>query len=324
MNNPAIQATPQTLRLIRTIPTTIKDFIEIGFLAFGYAAQSITITLTINLSAIISITKKYFIVMTYNRTGSTWNTIYPLYNVNSGTEDVEIIMRVINGTAEIRLLRTAGTSAGTATIDIDMRTTDYDTRFSPASGTGTQGRTGYEIPPYDNGETCPALTNTLLGGTRRKLNDWPNDLNVPIIPDPTYPSLLARLFPNYAVKAGWSEGYKNIGLTVVIPAAVTNIILTAWCRCDTAPGASNNACFLTQGRNINSGAAPGGWTLGTRYDMAFANNAYYQVFTDIHTLADVGLIADRIALINWGRDASNGFESCQKDVYCCSLQITFS
>lgn len=318
-----ILATPQTLRTIRALPTTVKNYIEIGNAVFGYCTTFLRMTIAADISATVSIVKKYLVCMSYNGTGNTWQQVTPLYQAKTGAEDFELVLNVVNGTAYFQLLRSAGTTAGNAIIDIELRTLDVDTRFNTSSGTGT-GNLPSEYQPYENGTERNILTNQLIAGNRRSLSDWPNPLNAPIVPDPSYPSLQTRFFANFPAKVGDSRGYKCIGNTIVIPAAKTNIILTSWCRCSAAPGASNRAVFLTAGRDINSGAAPSAWTTGTRFDMTFANNAYYQVFTDTHTLADVGLVADRIALISWGRDAANGFDSCQNDVYCCSLQITFS
>jgi hypothetical protein len=321
-----IQATPQTFRTIRELPTTVKNYIEIGNIAFGYCTQFLRMTITADISATFSIVKKYLIAMSYNGTANSWQTVFPIFQAKTGTHDFDILIKINNGTAYFYLLRSAGTTAGNAIIDIELRTTDYDTRFNPTTGTGS-GFSQYEYSPYENGAEIFENTNILLGGNRHNLSDWPPTgyvFNAPIKPDPSYPSLQTRLFPNFASKTGDWEGLKAIGLTVVIPAAMTNIIFTSWCRCASAPGAGTDASFSMWGRNINSGAAPSAWAAGTRHNMVFANNAYYQKFTDSHTLVNLGLVADRIALITWGRDGSNGYETCQKDIYCCSLQITFS
>ncbi len=108
----------KTIGLIRTVPTTVNDAVDIGSFGLSNGGGVLDISVIIP-SGSFSVSKKYLLAIKYSQTGGAWVIASPTSNSDSyGGNDVDLDVNVNGGTASLRLRRSAGTTAGTAYITI--------------------------------------------------------------------------------------------------------------------------------------------------------------------------------------------------------------
>ena len=167
---------PVLYYMTRTVPTVLNDYVSIASWTSG--SQANVFALSVNVSNGAFAASKYYVAaLNYNATGNVWRVLRPLSDGGAyGGNNYEILINVSNQTVTLRLRRTAGATAGTARIYLQVyndpsavltesTTTANDAAvYTELSPTGAEwhitGNTGTTASAYnDNG----AQVNNFLG-----------------------------------------------------------------------------------------------------------------------------------------------------------------
>ena len=135
-------------RFLRTVPTAVNDYVEIcKNTAQTNGSYMVRINVVVDFSTTYSIAKQYLIAVSYNATGAVYLKAPSIRKQSTGTDDFQIEVQMNAGGLILRLVKTAGTTAGgIATIDIESRNNSADGRigfdsdargFAELTGTGT-------------------------------------------------------------------------------------------------------------------------------------------------------------------------------------------
>jgi hypothetical protein len=122
--------------IVRTVPTTVADTIEIGSVGIANGAHNVRLSVTVS-SGGFSVAKTYTVPVGYGLGGSTWYALVPTADSGafSGNDFAVDIMNVANN-ATFRIRRTAGSTAGSANVRVETSGLTNDT-FSESSTTST-------------------------------------------------------------------------------------------------------------------------------------------------------------------------------------------
>jgi len=123
--------------LTRTLPTTVNDYVEIGKFYVPNSGHSLDITVTVTDGG-FSVAKRYILPLNYS-INSDWQIALPISDTGAyGGNNFDLDVKQVNTeqTVYLRLRRTAGTTAGTAIVQIQQRGSVNDT-FTAMTGTGT-------------------------------------------------------------------------------------------------------------------------------------------------------------------------------------------
>jgi hypothetical protein len=136
-------ASPANVELTRTLGTTVGDVVEIGNFSVNQGAHNIRISVTVD-NASFSVAKTYSITSNWNITGGIWQEVVPISNsgMYGGANDFVLDVRSPDNVTYIRLRRTNGSAAGTATVRIESvgKITDVFTETTAtASGATVSG-----------------------------------------------------------------------------------------------------------------------------------------------------------------------------------------
>ena len=127
---------PANIELIRAVPTTINDFIEIGNFNLGNGAHNFRISATSSI-ANSSEAKTYIVSTLFHQTGATWQQLNPISNTGPyNFNDFELDINVTNSICYLRLRKTAGAVGGNAQIRIENTGSILD-QFTPTSAIGS-------------------------------------------------------------------------------------------------------------------------------------------------------------------------------------------
>lgn len=119
---PGPGGTSSTIVLRRAIPTVVNDAIDIGSFKLTNDAHVFDIAITVSESG-FSVAKAYAIA-TNRSINAAWQIALPLVDTGAGSSqdfDLDILQADAASTLSLRIRRTAGATAGTATIQIKSR-----------------------------------------------------------------------------------------------------------------------------------------------------------------------------------------------------------
>ena len=133
----------RTIGVTRTVPTTVNDAVDIGSFGFSNGGGVLDISIIIP-SGGFSVSKKYSLAIKYSQTGGAWVIASPTSNSDSyGGNDVDLDVNVNGGTTNLRLRRSAGTTAGTAYITIIQSGINTDVFTSSTTVNSVTAPTSY-------------------------------------------------------------------------------------------------------------------------------------------------------------------------------------
>jgi hypothetical protein len=127
----------QAITVTRAVPTTVDDIIEIGTFTLTHSAHTFDIAITVS-AASFSVAKAYTLVTNFG-INSDWQTALPLFDTGAFlSQNFDLDVKQVDGDQKLylRLRRTAGTTAGTATIHIRPRGVTADV-FQESSATAS-------------------------------------------------------------------------------------------------------------------------------------------------------------------------------------------
>lgn len=128
-----------TRSLSRTLPTntSTNNGVDIASVTLTNGAAHFAVTVTIASSG-YSTSKYYNFAASYNQTNNVWTTAIPLASTGAyqALQDSDLEINVSNFVLSLRLRRTLGTTAGTASITIEHQGTVTDT-FTASSTVAT-------------------------------------------------------------------------------------------------------------------------------------------------------------------------------------------
>ena len=125
-----------TISLIRTIPTTVGNEVDLGSFAFSSGGGNLNIDVTVP-SVSYSEAKHYIIPVQYYAGTGPWQIVQPISDTGPWSgQDLDLEIQITNSTASLRLRRTAGTTAGTAYVTITQQGVPTD-GFTPSTGTSS-------------------------------------------------------------------------------------------------------------------------------------------------------------------------------------------
>lgn len=126
----------KSLYLSRTIPTTVGDYVEIGYFTINNGAHSVKIAMT-NSDNSFTVSKEYIISSAYAAT-SDWVLVNPITSSGDFSGNDYFLVAQENSTSLLfRLLRTGGTTSGTAQIAIQYDGDPVSATWVEQSGTGS-------------------------------------------------------------------------------------------------------------------------------------------------------------------------------------------
>lgn len=132
--------------ITRTLPTTVGNYVEIGNFSILNGGHSFNISITIS-SVGVSISKTYSINTQYAAV-ATWKTVNFLTSSGAYSgQDFELEIMQDTYITYLRIRRTAGTTAGTANINIQNTGLSTDV-FTGTTGTGVSTTSGYYGGPW--------------------------------------------------------------------------------------------------------------------------------------------------------------------------------
>lgn len=119
--------------LTRTIPTTVGTEVDIGSFTLTNGSGNFEIWINVP-STGYSQSKRYFLPASF--TPVAWATVLPIgtTGIYNATNDMDLDIQNSSGVTSLRLIRTAGTTAGTAQIVIEQEGTIGDV-FTPSTAT---------------------------------------------------------------------------------------------------------------------------------------------------------------------------------------------
>ncbi len=133
----------RTIGVTRTVPTTVNDAVDIGSFGFSNGGGVLDVSIIIP-SGGFSVSKKYLLAVKYSQTGGAWVIASPTSNSDSyGGNDVDLDVNVNGGTTNLRLRRSAGTTAGTAYITIIQTGINTDAFTSSTTVNSVTAPTSY-------------------------------------------------------------------------------------------------------------------------------------------------------------------------------------
>jgi hypothetical protein len=133
----------RTVNLQRTIPTVTNDVVQIGSWdqQSSQGAGQFDITVTV-MSAGWAQTKRYAAGVFYHATAGAWQKMFPISTtgIYGGAEDFDVDINSNAYTASFRIRRTAGSTAGVATVTIARH--GLETAFVPSTATASVAAPG--------------------------------------------------------------------------------------------------------------------------------------------------------------------------------------
>jgi len=134
-----------------SMPTAVGNTREIGVLTHNEGGRGATAEVFVNFAVSgAAVSKRYFIPLVFNSASSGWVKLLPITSagIYDGTQDFEVEMRTntsgspSGGIDTLRVVRTAGTVAGTADVVIQYHGSDVDgNTFTATSNTSTSAVT---------------------------------------------------------------------------------------------------------------------------------------------------------------------------------------
>lgn len=104
----------------RTLPVVVDDCVDIGTFTISNGAHSMRLSITVPSSG-FSVAKEYDLVALYNQTAGAWQIVNPIVDTGVySSQNFRLEAMVSNNVVTLRIRRTSGTTAGTATILIHM------------------------------------------------------------------------------------------------------------------------------------------------------------------------------------------------------------
>lgn len=122
LHDPLPPSSNGAIILRRAVPTTVADSVEIGSFKLINDAHAFDLAMTVSDSS-FSVAKAYTIV-TQRGMNTDWEIALPLFDTGPGSSqnfELDVKQTDAASTVSLRLRRTAGTTAGTATIQIQPR-----------------------------------------------------------------------------------------------------------------------------------------------------------------------------------------------------------
>lgn len=131
---------PITYQSTRTAPIVVDNYVEIGTVTKTNGVANYDIRVTMQGSG-VSVSKTYRVSTFYNASAGAYQLLLPLSSsgVYSG-QNFELEMNGFNNTDTLRVRRTAGTTAATVYVTMEIGPTEVTT-FSALTGTGTSAIT---------------------------------------------------------------------------------------------------------------------------------------------------------------------------------------
>lgn len=171
-------SSPVLYYMARTLPTAVSDYVDV--VSWTSGSQANVFALSVNVSdGAFAASKHYIAALNYNATGGAWRVLRPLSDGGAfNSNNYEVLINVSNRTVTLRLRRTAGATAGTARIYLQVYNdpstvltesvaggTDA-TAYTELSSTGAEwhitGNTGTTPSAYnDNGAQASNFIGTL-------------------------------------------------------------------------------------------------------------------------------------------------------------------
>lgn len=157
-------------------------------------------------------------------------------------------------------------------------------------------------------------TFTLYAGQLESPNnsDWVVNNLASAIADGTYPALTVRAFDK--------DAEEGVGFYQTIPANVSNLKISIKARSASANG---NAVFRLYSRAIPSGSPPGTWSTPFQFNTLTFSNAYFNYFSQIVPLSQLGLQQGTLYLFEFTRYANLAADTLANDVYLVELALTW-
>jgi len=117
------------------VPTVVDDALEFATVTNTNFSVNVEIWFTVHDNAFAQ-SKRYFAPLSYNGTGGAWHQLLPVSTtgVYAGN-NAEIDVKITNAVATFRIRRQAGTTVGTADINISLGTAISASTIADASGT---------------------------------------------------------------------------------------------------------------------------------------------------------------------------------------------
>lgn len=126
----------RALQLVRTIPTTVGNYVEIGYFSISNGGNIIKVAIS-NSDGSFVVSKNYAIPMAYNEAGS-WCIVGADHDTGSySSNGWELVALQSNQNLSLRLLRTVGTTAGTAYVTVQCEGPLGTSVWVPQTGTGS-------------------------------------------------------------------------------------------------------------------------------------------------------------------------------------------
>ena len=137
---------PVLYYMTRTVPTTLNDYVSIASWTSG--SQANVFALSVNVSDGAFAASKYYVAaLNYNATGNVWRVLRPLSDGGAyAGNNYEILINVSNQTVTLRLRRTAGATAGTARIYLQVYN-DPSTVLTESTTTANDAAVYTELNP---------------------------------------------------------------------------------------------------------------------------------------------------------------------------------
>ncbi|MBI2020466.1 hypothetical protein HYS94_03505 [Candidatus Daviesbacteria bacterium] len=127
---------PLNVELTRVIPNVVNDYVDVGQVNMANGAHNFRISVT-NSDNSYSVSKQYLVTINYDQTSNTWQWVTPISDTGAfSSNNHALIVNVNAAIATFRLIRTAGTTAGTAYIRIESVGLTADT-FTALSTVGS-------------------------------------------------------------------------------------------------------------------------------------------------------------------------------------------
>ena len=208
------------------------------------------------------------------------------------------------------------TTIGTGATDYVLPTTrGTDTQVLTTNGSGVASWADATGGGYTRYLSAGDFENPTNG-------NWSVDGLAPLITNPGSNSILVRAFD--------SASEEGVGWTDVIPAGFSSITLRYVTRAATGPpiGPDVAASMTLHYRQIPDGAALPSWTERdiAALDYTFGNGEQWVHDTETFTFASFSpnLTADSVYQFQLTRDAANGSDTLDADMYLMSLTVTYS
>ncbi len=127
---------PLSIELTRTLPTTLNNYVEIGNFATTNATHILRVSVSVD-STNFSVAKFYVIAIMYAFLNGVWTKVTPLSNTGPyGSNDFDLDVNVSGSTTYLRVRRSGGGTAGTATVRLESTGVSSDV-FTSTSATAS-------------------------------------------------------------------------------------------------------------------------------------------------------------------------------------------